>query len=339
MNSRFSVVSTFAGCGGSSLGYKLAGGKVLLAVEWDDDAAMTYKRNHPETPLYHGDVANLSVEEILEWTGLQQGELDIFDGSPPCQGFSMAGKRDMFDSRNQLFREYVRILRGLMPRVFVMENVAGMVRGKMRVIFAEILRELRGCGYCVAVRLMNTKYFSAPQSRQRLIFIGVREDLGIAPTHPRPQQHPITFYHTCGDLRGNGLDDRMLQEIIRRIARLQPDAWKCNKKIYKYIKGSLATSMSTNWLGWNRVPGTLVKSEIHTSGIIHPDRERYISLAEARRLSGFPDDYWFSGREKGIERMGNCVPPPFMMAVAKWIYENILKPAEMDKYVLQSAPQ
>lgn len=325
MSSLFNVISTFAGCGGSSLGYKMAGGKVLLAVEWDDDAAMTYKHNHPGTQLYHGDIANLSVEEIFEWTGLHRGELDIFDGSPPCQGFSMAGKRDMADSRNQLFREYVRILRGLQPKVFVMENVAGMVRGKMRIIFAEILRELRGCGYRVAVRLMNTKYFGAPQSRQRLIFIGVREDLGVDPTHPRPQQCPITFLHACGDLCGNGPDDRMLREDMQRLARLQPDNWNCSEPVYKHIKGTLAGHISTQWIGWHRICGTLVKSEINTTGLVHPDRERYISLAEARRVSGFPDDYWFSGRKKGIERLGNCVPPPFMAAIAKWIYENILK--------------
>jgi len=78
----------------------------------------------------------------------------------------------------------------------------------------------------------------------------------------------------------------------------------------------------------------------HTSGVIHPDRERYISLSEARRISSFPDDYWFSSRTKGIERMGNCVPPAFMAAVADWIKKTILAKInpEMDKYVLQTAP-
>jgi DNA (cytosine-5)-methyltransferase 1 len=96
----------------------------------DDNAVQTFKLNFPDVPVYHGDIAKLSVDEVLRMTGLQPGELDVFDGSPPCQGFSTAGKRVMDDPRNQLFREYVRLLQGLQPKVFVMENVSGMVKGR-----------------------------------------------------------------------------------------------------------------------------------------------------------------------------------------------------------------
>ena len=137
----------------------------------------TFKLNFPEVPVWHGDIAKLSIEECLRITGLQPGELDVLDGSPPCQGFSTAGKRKMDDGRNQLFREYVRLLRGLEPKVFVMENVRGMVLGRMKLIFAEIMRELKASGYKVSARLMNAMYFGVPQSRQRMIFIGIREDL------------------------------------------------------------------------------------------------------------------------------------------------------------------
>ena len=140
---------------------------------------------------YHGDIAKLTVEEVFERTGLKVGELDVLDGSPPCQGFSTAGKRNLHDSRNQLFREYARLLRGLQPKVFVMENVSGMVKGKMKLIFAEILRELKACGYKASARLMNAMYFNVPQSRERMIFIGVREDVGMVPSHPRGQCVPI----------------------------------------------------------------------------------------------------------------------------------------------------
>jgi DNA (cytosine-5)-methyltransferase 1 len=323
-NSRFKVVSTFAGCGGSSLGYKLAGGKVLMAVEWDDNAAETYRINHPGTYVYHGDIANLSVQEILNIIGLMSGELDIFDGSPPCQGFSMSGKREMHDGRNQLFREYVRLLRGLQPKVFVMENVAGMVKGKMKIIFAAIMRELKASGYNVSARLMNAMYFGVPQSRPRMIFIGVRKDLGILPSHPKAQCRPITFRQACYDLRGNNPDDRMLGEMLLKVARLQPDSWSTDPVIYKAIKGNFASSISTQWIGWDRVCGTLTKSEISTSGLVHPDRERYISLAEAKRISSFPDEFKFTDRKSGIVRMGNCVPPLLMKAIAEHIRDNIL---------------
>ena len=171
------VISLFAGCGGSSLGYSIAGYRELLAVEWDDHAVATFKLNFPEVPVYHGDIAKLSVEECLRLAGIGPGELDVLDGSPPCQGFSTAGKRRMDDGRNTLFREYVRLLRGLRPKVLIMENVSGMVQGEMKLIFAEILKELKESGYHVSARLMNAMYYGVPQSRQRMIFVGVREDI------------------------------------------------------------------------------------------------------------------------------------------------------------------
>ena len=155
----------------------MAGYRELLAVEWDDHAVETFRLNFPDIPVWHGDIAQLSVEECLRIAGLRPGELDVLDGSPPCQGFSTAGKRKMEDGRNQLFREYVRLLRGLRSKVLVMENVSGMVKGKMKLIFAEVIRELKFSGYHVEARLMNAMYFGVPQSRQRMIFIGVREDL------------------------------------------------------------------------------------------------------------------------------------------------------------------
>ena len=171
------VISTFAGGGGSSLGYSMAGYKELLAVEIDNNAVDTFKLNFPHVPVFHGDIGTLSVEQCMTLAGLSEpGELDVLDGSPPCQGFSLAGKRQMKDDRNQLFREYVRLLRGLQPKVFIMENVSGMVKGKMKLIFAEILRELKASGYEVKAWLLNAKYFYVPQSRERMIFIGVRKD-------------------------------------------------------------------------------------------------------------------------------------------------------------------
>ena len=169
-------ISLFAGCGGSSLGYSMAGYRELLAVEWDDNAVETFKLNFSDVPVYHGDIHDLTVEHCLKLAGINVGELDLLDGSPPCQGFSTAGKRQIDDKRNQLYMEYVRLLRGLQPKVFVMENVSGLVKGKMKLIFADIMKELKASGYTVKCKLLNAMYFHVPQSRQRLIWIGVRND-------------------------------------------------------------------------------------------------------------------------------------------------------------------
>ena len=122
------VISTFSGCGGSSCGYKQAGYDVKLAVEMDNHAVETYHLNFPDTPIYHGDIHNLSVDKVLEITGIGVGELELFDGSPPCQGFSMAGNRDFCDMKNQLYHEYIRLLRGLKPKTFEHYSTVGVIK-------------------------------------------------------------------------------------------------------------------------------------------------------------------------------------------------------------------
>jgi len=184
------VISTFAGCGGSSLGYKLAGYKELLAVEWDNNAVETFKLNFPDVPVYHGDICKLTGAECMELAGIKTGELDVFDGSPPCQGFSTAGKRKFDDPRNSLFKEYARLLHDIQPKVFVMENVTGMVKGVMKQAYLQIIKTLRECGYRAKGQVMNAMYFNVPQSRERVIIIGVHKDLGIEPSHPKPQTVP-----------------------------------------------------------------------------------------------------------------------------------------------------
>jgi DNA-cytosine methyltransferase len=180
------LVSLFAGCGGSSLGYKQAGFDIKLAVEWDTKAADVYKRNFDGTQMFVGDIADLTAEEALEITGLQPGELDVLDGSPPCQGFSTAGRRKFEDSRNRLFEEYVRMIDVFKPKMLVMENVSGLRKGKMKLMFAEMTIALKQAGYRVSCRELNAWWYGVPQDRRRLIWVGVREDLDMEPGHPAP---------------------------------------------------------------------------------------------------------------------------------------------------------
>jgi DNA (cytosine-5)-methyltransferase 1 len=310
------VISLFAGCGGSSLGYQMAGYSELLAVEWDDNAVETFKLNFPDVPVYHGDICKLSVDEVLKTTGLKSGELDILDGSPPCQGFSTAGKRVVQDSRNQLFREYIRLLRGLKPKVFVMENVSGMVKGKMKLIFAEIMRELKASGYKVSCRLMNTKYYGVPQSRQRVIFIGVREDLEIKPSHPKPQTEPIPSKTAIENIKDTGF--KLTPEADKYWLRLKP-----GESAAKYHpKGHLFGLIKLNP---NKPSPTLTRSS-GASKLVHWQERRAIGNKERAALQSFPEDFIWEGTAANIyDRIGNSVPPLFMKAIAKHIKENILE--------------
>lgn len=309
------VISLFAGGGGSLTGYLMAGFRDLLAVEWDNNAVETLRLNWPGLTIYHGDIAKLSVEEALSLSGLRPGELDILDGSPPCQGFSTAGKRILDDPRNQLFREYVRLLRGLRPKVFVMENVSGMVKGKMKLVFAEIIKELKASGYRVSARMLNAMYFHVPQSRQRMIFIGVREDLGIEPSHPKAEGRPITVKSAIYDLRltESDLPFNADTRTARIMKALRPG--RTDPKHHSHVK-----------LSWDSPSRTLLKDFLGYFHFWHPEQWRPLTMNEWSRLGSWPDAYKWTDKKNGCQRIGNSVPPLFMEAIARHIRQAILRP-------------
>ena len=345
------VISLFAGGGGSSLGYSMAGFKELLAVEWNDNAVETFKSNFPDIPIYHGDITGLSTEHVLEMTKIKKGELDILDGSPPCQGFSTAGKRDFTDTRNQLFKEYVRLLKDLKPKVFVMENVSGLVKGVMRLIFVEILKELKAIGYKVSARLLNTMYFNVPQSRQRIIFIGVREDLGMEPSHPKGGSIPITvkealphidkIIHDSSGLFSQGdITNKPSPCLTIGIDSINSYHWKIEKEtsIEGYAIGKEWEKLSPGeesdkFFNLKRIPinkpsQTITKEGGQNSGIAsitHPIEKRKLSIAELKRIGSFPDNFIMNGTyAQKWAVIGNSVPPLFMRSIALHIKNNIL---------------
>jgi DNA (cytosine-5)-methyltransferase 1 len=191
------VISTFSGCGGSCLGFKMAGYRVLWASEFIPAAVEVYRANHPNTILNTQDIRKIEPNAILAAIGLKRGEIDVLEGSPPCASFSTAGKRekhwgkakkysDTVQRVDDLFFEYVRLLDGLKPKVFVAENVSGLVKGVAKGYFLEILAKLKACGYRVGCKVLDAQWLGVPQARQRTIFIGVREDLGKDPVFPKP---------------------------------------------------------------------------------------------------------------------------------------------------------
>lgn len=191
------IVSTFSGCGGSCLGFRMAGFRTLWASEFVEAARDTYRANHPGVVLDERDIRTVTAEEILAATGLEVGELDVFEGSPPCASFSTAGKgakawgkvkaySDTKQRTDDLFLEWLRLLEGLKPRAFVAENVAGLVKGKAKGWFLDILARMNAAGYRAAARVLDAQWLGVPQARQRVIFVGIREDLGRDPVYPSP---------------------------------------------------------------------------------------------------------------------------------------------------------
>lgn len=313
------VISTFAGCGGSSLGYKLAGFKELLAVEWDDNAVETFRLNFPEVPVYHGDIAKLTSEECMRLAGLTgPRQLDVFDGSPPCQGFSTAGKRKFDDPRNSLFKEFARLLTDLQPKAFVMENVTGMVKGYMKQAYLTIVKTLRDCGYRCKGEVLNAMYYNVPQSRERVIVIGVRNDLGIEPSHPRPQSKPKSIQEAI-----MGADTTGTPIFNDKYAKLWPKV---------PLGGNAQDVIGTGFNSCvkphpNKPCCTLPKTQTGRgfATISHFSEQRALSIGEAKRIGSFPDSFQFVGDySTQWMRIGNGVPPNLMRAIATHIKSEIL---------------
>ncbi len=328
----FNVVSTFSGGGGSCTGYRMAGYRVLYANEFIPAAQETYKANHKSSYLDPRDIRKVSADDILQIVGLKTGEIDLFDGSPPCSAFSTAGKREKgwgktkaySDDAQQvvddLFFEYCRLLNGLQPKAFVAENVSGLVKGSAKGYFKNILQALKGCGYNVKAQVLNAAWLGVPQARERLIFIGVRNDLCKEPVFPKP----FKYQYTIRDAIPWVADESVKSEPESDISRFAIGAeWRKlspggqSDKYFQLVRSSP-----------NKPVGTITASGGNSSaaGVTHPYQCRKFSIAECKRLCSFPDDYQLIGDySQQWERMGRSVPPLMMRAISATIRDEILR--------------
>lgn len=313
------VISTFAGTGGSSLGYHWAGYKELLAIDWEDHAVECFRKNFPDVPCWQRDITTVSGKEILDFTGLKPGELDVFDGSPPCQGFSTAGKRNVNDNRNTLFESYVSLVQSLQPK------------------FLQILANLKSLNYQVKCKQMNAMYYGVPQSRQRVIFIGIRNDLKKEPVFPLPSLDIITVKEALVDVQNKTFppDMEKHKEAIRYIKSGKGFKECAPKNILLKFAPRMVnnTTFSFNGCGrrllLNRPSPTITKTWIaFAEPPVHPTEHRFLTIEEALRLCSFPDSWQLGSDYKSAwSRLGNAVMPKFMQAIAETIKTEILQKA------------
>jgi len=316
------VISLFAGCGGSSLGYKWAGYKELLAIDFDKLKIKVFANNFPETQIMNIDIRTITGEDILKKCSIMIEELDVLDGSPPCQGFSISGKRQVNDPRNDMVIEYIRLLREIKPKVFLMENVSGMIKGTMKGLFKKYMVELKESGYNVKCQLMDSAYFEVPQHRQRLIFIGIRNDLKVKPSFPKPINKLISVRKALEDLDiskdeikyySNKKDMYLISKLKQgqHMSSIHPKGWRFNLIRLSMDKPS------------NTIIKTFRESQ---TGLIHPLKDRFLTISELKRLCSFPDNFIFNCKfEDAWKCIGDAVMPKFMYYIAKHIKENILE--------------
>ena len=356
---KFTVISTFAGGGGSSTGYRLAGGDILLINEFVEAAIETYSANFKDTKVLVDDIKKYSSQEFLDMAGIKKGELDILDGSPPCSAFSVAGSREKgwdkqkkySDGKMQvaiedLFYEFIRIAEGVQPKVIVAENVKGITFGKAIEKLNAFINEFEKIGYNVTYKVLNAADYGVPQGRERTIFICVRDDvcddIGLSwlninsifpvPTHDKH----ITMNQAIGDIENDEEEVQMLLDFVQGSYQkkfIEPLPFNPKKP----TKPSDPQFRDWNPKGscFNMIrPSPDLPSPTLTqqgqkrgmSGVFHPAANRKLTIKECKRIMAFPEDFKLTGNfDQQVERLGRAVAPLMYKEVANSIYENILK--------------
>ena len=248
----FTYISFFAGGGGSSAGYKLAGGECLFVNEFQQVAVDTYLANWPDTPHICGDIKKVTGKQIMEMTGLKVGELDILDGSPPCPPFSMSGTKQKGWNKTKtaygmkqeniedLTWEQIRIAGELKPKVIICENVKGLTMEYAKGHLDKMIEDFETLGYSTTYKVLNGIHYGVPQKRQRVFIVSVRndvlEDIGmpwmlISTLYPEPVDEEPTIEDAIGDLR---LDNENSVEAIELCEAMKKSAkYKWMKRLPK----------------------------------------------------------------------------------------------------------
>lgn len=329
------TIDLFSGCGGLTLGFKMAGFTSILASDIDENCEKTFATNFPEIPFLCGDIATVTRDEIRAIIAGRQ--VDLVIGGPPCQGFSLANKnrnKIADDPRNKLFYQFLKVIRWYRPRVFVMENVKGLLSMHKGAVIEEILSCFSDAGYDVDKKILLASDFGVPQSRERVIIIGVRNDLGLPPVFPSEKiVEPITVEDAIMDLpqipSGESADGSRYpmkaanpyQQLMRRRSRVLHNhaAMKHTKRLIDRFHAirpgqSLVDVWDTHGAVKRGNPNE--KSDIKfsqnnqrviasqpsptiaasfQSNFVHPYLDRNFTAREGARLQSFPDNFVFEG--------------------------------------------
>ena len=356
---KFTVVSCFAGGGGSSTGYRLAGGNILLINEFVEEAIASYKKNYPDTPVLVDDIKKYAGKDFLNKISLKEGELDILDGSPPCSAFSVAGKREKgwdktktysdgksVENIEDLFLEFIRVAKDIKPKVIVAENVKGITFGEATKKLNEFIKAFENIGYYVTYRVLNAADFGVPQARERTIFICVREDvadaiglsfLNLSGIFPSEFGYQISMEDAIENIENDEAEVKELRDFYegsfqkkfldpipfrpdRHTKPSDPQFREWNPKASCFNMIRPCPTMPSPTL-------TQQGQKKGLSGVFHYAENRKLTIKELRRLMSLPEDYELTGTfDQQAERIGRMVAPKMMAEVAKSIYENVLKP-------------
>ena len=323
------VISTFSGVGGSTLGYELAKCKVLCALEFIPIAAKNYKANFPNTPVIEKDIREVTGAELLKIVKLNKGELDILDGSPPCSSYSSAGIRDkgwqkeklysegVKQRTDNLFDEQIRLISEINPKAIVIENVRGMTTGVAKPILMNYMKQIQELGYDINAEILSAQYFETATMRHRMFIIGIRKDLKVKASHPKPYAPAMSLRQAIKDIKNTKL------EIAEVRAMLNPNSHK-SQLAMKLKQGQDGSDVHKDRSYFNlkrqRWDSPIKALTTHKDDLLHPTENRRFTIRELKACSSFPQNFILLGTyEQKLERIGRAVPPNLMKHISKHV--------------------
>lgn len=332
------LISLFSGCGGMDLGFKKAGFDIIYANDFDSDAQAIYSLNLGE--IDKRDILAVGEDDIPNG--------DILTAGFPCQPFSNAGNRKgVHDSRGMLYKECLRIIKKKFPKVIVFENVKGLLSTKyidgrnLAEVIVEDLSDIKGIGYNVVHQLVNSSDYGVPQNRERVLFVGVRKDLGITFRFPEKQAKEKMALRNVLDVpenASNHIDWPLSPQALEMIQYI-PEGGSWKDVPYEHlaprfqrIRDNMKKYHSPNFyrrFSRDEICGTMTASaQPENCGIIHPTENRRYTVREVARIQTFPDDFKFlTDTPKNITAMykviGNAVPVTLAYTIASAIMEQV----------------
>lgn len=320
-------IDLFSGAGGLSCGLELAGMKCVLGVDMDKHAIETFQANHHYAKTYCGSIVDLSAAKIKELTSHQ--EIHAVVGGPPCQGFSTVGLGNPNDTRNSLFKEFIRVVKITNPYYVVIENVTGLLAKKNEKTIQEIFKIFHKMGYTLDVQVMSSENYGVPERRRRTIILGSRINKTI--TFPKMLPKIVTVGEAFKDLKTSSgkyfnhdieaakIKSALDTERIACIPEGKGVRYEIDEKTY-FKKKKLKLNVNWKELRENRFRQTKFQRldrkkpsptiMTHRHNYFHPTENRYLTQREAACLQSFPNDFKFYGTLSAQWRqIGNAVPP------------------------------
>lgn len=316
----FTNVELFAGAGGLALGLEQAGFENLLSNDFDKDSCATLKKNRPNWNVVCESVELLTEKDLLKELNLQAGELDLLSGGYPCQSFSYAGKRlGLNDVRGTMFYYYAKVLKQLMPKMFLAENVKGLVSHDGGKTLATMINVFEEIGYNVQYKVLNAWDYGVAEKRERIVIIGTRKDLSINFEYPKPHEYKPVLRDVLKDVPKS--EGAKYPQSKKEVFDLVPPGgcWRDlpDDIARAYMKGSYGlgggkTGMARR-ISWDEPSLTILCSPcMKQTDRCHPDESRPFTIRESARIQSFPDDWQFCGNMGNqYKQIGNAVPVNF----------------------------